>query len=67
MLSPRRQSSKRCLTRLFEVVFDSGAGNRFWKDAMVAFVSNVPGGSGKFIGFYDRVAGQMHPAAGFSE
>jgi len=50
-----------------EVAFDSGAENRFWKDAMVAFVSNVPDDAGEFVGFYDRVAGRMHSAASHIE
>jgi hypothetical protein len=45
---------------LVEVVFEGRSDNRSWKDAMVAFMHNLPDDAGEFAGFYDRVGGRMH-------
>jgi hypothetical protein len=45
---------------LVEVIFEGRSDNRLCKDAMVAFMHNLPEDAGEFAGFYDRVGGRMH-------
>jgi hypothetical protein len=49
----------------FRVVFKIQPGSRFWRDWAVALVSTISSrlGNDSFVGFFDAVAGRMHPAS----
>ena len=47
-----------------DIVFDGRPGSRVWKDYLLLLVKDVPRVSGiAFEGFWDLVAGTVHPAS----